>query len=242
MNCPNCGFYNQAGANFCQNCGYRFDDIPQVEPIRVVVPQTDEPEPPTVVAQQPPPVVIRQKSAVPTGLIIFLTVLVTLAVFGGLGLAGFYLYTRSSNRNSAAINADTVSNANIVKPSPSPSPDYEQRRDEIAPPDKRVTLIDEQFEIAAGRYRAVPFTVDTEAGARIAGGFRVTKGKTLNFLVFTAENYEEYPSGELQPLQETRSRNKIINSRLKQGDYYLVFENNEVQPITTAAEFFVVYD
>ncbi|MEP6924888.1 MAG: zinc ribbon domain-containing protein [Pyrinomonadaceae bacterium] len=239
MNCPNCGFHNTDNADFCHNCGFRFDNIPQVEPIRIVIPQPQEtPQnfspPPTVVIKQP------VKSASNAVLVAF-TALVTLLLIGVIALGYIFLSSRQSREVVVATaNTNTIIATNVneaAKPSPTT---YEDLKNKIAPPDKSTQLIDEEFQVAAASHRGVPFSVTNSNGARLAGGFRVTKGKPVNFYVYPAEAYEQYPTNGLKPVHLEQTGNKILNERLKAGDYFLVFENNDDQPLTIAAELFLV--
>lgn len=247
MNCPDCGFYVQPNANFCQNCGHRFDEIPKVERIEIHV----EPEEQNVVQPpviKPPPTLAAAPVIAPTapakqtstGVIVVLTVMTTLAVLGVLMLMGYYfLNVRSNNRNVVvATDNANVSNQNSTKSPPS----YTEIIDKAAPPDKRAGLMDEQIEISASDHFAKSFSIKNPAGARLMGGLRVIKGKNVNLSVYTVEAYEQYPAGDLKPVLSEKTANKIINQSLKPGDYFLVFENNGESPNIVAAEFFLVTD
>lgn len=250
MNCPTCGFENADDAHFCQNCGYRFDSTPQSEPIRVVIPQPEKTQPDLSPQIVMPTVVIKQpvKSA-SNGIIIALTVLVTLLFIVGAGFFGYIFLTNRQNTETAIVNTNIntnintntiTANANVnlaVKPSPTT---YEDLKNKIAPPAKSTELIDEEFSVGAVSHRAVPFSITDPAGGKIAGGFRVTKGKSINFYVYPAEAYNQYPTNGLKPVHLEQTRNKILNERLKPGDYYIVFENNDEQPVTIATELLLV--
>lgn len=243
MNCPNCGFFVEAKANFCHNCGYRFDSIPQVEPIRIVVSQPELEEPTFVKPQtqpdKPPPRVIVEQPPKSNGWIIALTALTTLLAVG-VAVLGYFLFFRPPARETVVVNVNAnVADANAAKPSPTT---YEDWKNKIAPPDKRTGLMDEEIEIAPGAHKAVPFSISDQRGGRIAGGLRVTRGKTIDFFVYPAEAYAEYPTNALKPVHLEQTRNKIFNERLKAGDYFLVFENNEDAPVSVAAEIFIVND
>ncbi len=245
MNCPDCGSEVPKNAHFCQNCGHRFDDIPQSEPIRIVI--SPQAETLTALPQSPAaarPVIIEQpvKSA-SNGIVIVLTVLVTLLLTCGAGLVGYILLTTRGNRETATANVNTnviAANTNVsltAKPSPTT---FEDLKNKIAPPGKSTGLIDEQFSVAASSHRAIPFSITDPAGAQLAGGFRVTKGNPINFYVYPADAYSQYPTNGLKPVQLEQTRNKILNEKLKTGDYYLVFENNNALPATIATELLLV--
>ena len=252
MNCPNCSFENLETAHFCQNCGFRFDNVSQSEPIRIVISpsppgdaQAIAPQPPVTGAAVTPPVIIEQptKSA-SNGVVIALTVLVTLLLICGAAIVGYILFSNRGNRETAItanINTNiTVPNTNInstAKPSPTT---FEDLKNRIAPPAQSTELLDEQFSVAASSHRAIPFSITDPAGAKLAGGFRVTKGNPINFYVYPADAYNQYPTNGLKPVHLEQTRNKILNEKLKTGDYYLVFENNDAQPATIATELLIV--
>ena len=247
MNCPNCGLEVSGNAHFCQNCGYRFDGVSSSEPIRIVIsppPQKDaHPILPSSTAIVQPVIVEQPSKSTSNGVVIALTVLVTLLLIGSAALlAGYLLFARGNRQTASADNNANVTpvNTNVnltAKPSPTT---YEDLKNKIAPPGKSTPLVDEQFSVAASAHRAIPFSVTDSAGARLAGGFRVTKGNPINFYVYPADAYNQYPTNGLKPIQFEQTRNKILNANLKTGDYYLVFENNDTQPATVATELLLV--
>lgn len=233
MNCPNCSFYVQPNANFCQNCGYRFDAIPQVERIEIVVPP-EQPELPTFVVPKTPPVVVTQTTKSGGKLpIIVLTVMTTLIVLGGLGLLGYILFFRSPARETAAANNNNNNSANTA-PKPSPTT-YEDWKNKTAPEDKRSMLVDEQITIGANTDRRIKFTIPTgKTPARIVGGLKVLRGDAVNLRIYPPDSDDLIYNLEAV-------RDKIINTRLEPGEYVLIFEPAGSNT-TVAAELYLVFD
>lgn len=242
MTCPNCGAVAGDNAHFCQNCGFRFDEIPRVEPIRIDI-SPDAATPPNPNARIAPPIVVREKKSGATIAVVALTVLLTLLVIGVGGLLAFYFLTRSNERDDIA-GANRI-NTNLPAPvaaSPSPQPTtYEDLMNKLAPPDKRTSLLDESFEVTEAR--AAEFSITNPKGARIVGGFRVTKGKDIDFSIEPGGANGDSSGEDLKPLlEEKNTRSKIVNFKLKPGDYQLFFANEDAAPVGVAAEFFVVED
>jgi hypothetical protein len=246
MNCPTCGFSSTDDAHFCQNCGYRFDNIQQSEPIRVVIPQPQKTEPDLPAPQMMPTIIIKEPvKRTSNGIITALTVLIILLFIVGAGLFAYIFLSSRQKREIVTANINTsantvIANTNLnlaAKPSPTT---YEDLKNKIAPPAKSTELIDEEFSVAPSSHRSIPFSITNPDGARLAGGFRITKGKPINFYVYPAEAYNQYPTNGLKPVHLEQTRNKILNQQLTAGDYYLVFENNDQQPATVATELLLV--
>ena len=246
MTCPNCNSAAGENAHFCQNCGFRFDEIRQVEPIRIDISQPAE-SPPIAIAAPPvvPTVIVREKKSGATTAIVALTILTTLLIVGAAGLLAFYLLTRpAAHTEIVQANANQISaNSTVAAASPQPTT-YEDLKNKLAPPDKRTGLMDESFTVESDAPRRVEFEITQTRGARVVGGLRVLKGSAINFLIVRVDVDGESSAEELAPLAEqTNTRNKIVNQRLKPGLYALVFTNdNNNSPATVAAEFFVVED
>ncbi|HEX8721925.1 MAG TPA: hypothetical protein VF736_14920 [Pyrinomonadaceae bacterium] len=110
-------------------------------------------------------------------------------------------------------------------------------------------LMDETFTLEAGSHRAVQFGVPRGPGAaRVAGGFRVTWGGTVDFYVMSREQYERFAAGGEPDVTSAVYRqaqwNARVGERLQPGDYCLVFDNRDPEggAQTVAAEFFLTYD
>lgn len=245
MICPNCGSDAPESANFCQNCSYRFDSVPQSEPIRIVIAQP--PEAQTATPVMLPPVVVKQRvESTSNNIVKGLTVLVVLLFICGAGLLGYIFVSGQRHSESTPGNVNTyvvTANTNGANLAAAPSPTtYEDLKNKIAPPAQSTKLIDEEFGVESGAHRAIPFSITDRAGARLAGGFRVTRGRAINFYVYPADAYNQYPTNGLKPVHLEQTHNKILNERLKMGDYYLVFENNDQQSVTVATELLLVTD
>lgn len=243
MICPKCGASVQQDANFCQKCAFNFTSIPQVEPIQIPIPLPAEEEPATVIGHSiapPQPQVIVEKSS-NTGIIIMLS-LMLLAAISVIGVMAF-LFINSPKP--AAVNATPPNlNANAAAPKPSPSPDYEDWKNSIAPETRRVTLLDEQFEVQPDTHRSERFSILSEVkSARLVGGLRATNG-AVNFYVYAAKDYEDFPDTTAKPALFEQTRNKKINARLEPGEYVIVFETppESNKPVTVASELLLVYD
>lgn len=248
MICPKCGAAVQPDANFCQKCGFNFGAIPQVERIEIPIP-LPEPEEETVVGQQvtfqttPQPQIIVERSSNTALYVLFGAALFLSAI----ALAFFaYVYFNPRPATKVAQTTNANANANLEKPSPTPTPtpDYEDWKNSIAPETQRLTLLDEQFDVQPEAHRAVRFQILSEVkSARLVGGLRTTGG-AVNFYVYEADDYDDFPNTDAKPVQFEQTRNKKINLRLEPGDYVAVFENppGTTKPVNVASELLLVYD
>jgi hypothetical protein len=230
MICPNCHNAIADDVSYCVYCGAQF---PQVTPIPPVQPQVTEQLPPVYTQ----PVIIERDSGKSWKYVALVTALVTLPVSLLIG----YLILRSLQPKNPPPLANNRPLVKTPTPAPKPTPTpYEDWKNQVAPEEKRTLLIDDQFEVAANEHRGISFNIETENG-RLVGGFRVTKGPDINFFVYPADAYEQYPTNGLKPVHLEGSRNKKLNERLPKGDYVLVFENaEENNPVEIAAELFLV--
>ncbi len=243
MTCPNCSATNDENAHFCLNCGFRFDEIRQTEPIRINISPPAAPPLAAVAPPVAPTVIVREKKSGATAAIVALTILVTLLIVGAAGLLAYYLLTRPERRTETVQSNANLSSVNsVAAASPQPTT-YEDLKNKLAPPDKRTGLMDESFAIEPNDRRAVEFEISEPKAKRVLGGLRVVKGAAIDFVIARADIDGESPPSDTKPLLEQSStRNKIVNHKLDSGYYYLIFINNSDLPATVAAEFFVVSD
>ena len=126
--------------------------------------------------------------------------------------------------------------ANTPSPTPAPSPVV-------------LPIMDELFTLEEGSHRAVSFNVPAgQTSARIAGGFRVTSGSSVDFYLMSREQYERFMGGASPEVTSVVYReeqwNARVGERLPAGDYYLVFDlpDSDAGTQSVAAQFSVVFD
>lgn len=110
-------------------------------------------------------------------------------------------------------------------------------------------IMDELFTLEEGSHRAVPFSVPAgQTSARVAGGFRVTSGSSVDFYLMSREQYDRFMVGASPEVTSVVYReeqwNARVGERLPAGDYYLVFDlpDSDAGTQSVAAQFSVLFD
>ena len=116
-----------------------------------------------------------------------------------------------------------------------------------APTPAPVRVMDEAFTLDEGSHQAVRFTIpEPAAGARLAGGFRVTGDGYVDFYVMGEDQYGRFAAGAApevtSPVFRRGQWNAKVGEHLAGGTYYLVFDNPDYGTQSVAAQFFVIFE
>jgi hypothetical protein len=110
------------------------------------------------------------------------------------------------------------------------------------------TIVNDSFGASASQPASFKVVVPREASnARVAGGYKVTSGASVNFYILGDRQYEQWAGGSKNvPALSQREKSTSVRLRqpLKPGTYYLLFASNEgaADSVTVAAEFYLKYD
>lgn len=91
------------------------------------------------------------------------------------------------------------------------------------------TVVNDSFTVGAGQSRRWNFHVESN-GVRVRGRFRAEggSGNDIIVLILNADEYENYQNGHTVSTRYNSGKQRVgsIDINLKEGDYFLVFDNS----------------
>lgn len=103
-------------------------------------------------------------------------------------------------------------------------------------------IINQTVNINPSSAYSIQFTIpEGSTAGRIAGGYKVTAGSSVNVLVIDSQKYQSWQNGsQVSTLYESGPTASLkVNRKLEPGSYYLIFSNPAASAISVAAEFYV---